>query len=321
MDPSKHPLWKEQIRYSIVIPNRGRPDRLQNCLHSIRNLDYPKSSYEVIVVFDGDLENYQQLQTHWNQADLNLQFIFQERAGPAAARNHGTHWARGVYLAFTDDDCIIPCNWLNQADLAFKQHPECMLGGKIQAATPKDIYSVASHTLLEIVYKFYNANPRHSKFFASCHIFIPKSSFHKIGGFDPNFWTSEDRDLCARWSSLGWPMLYQPALVVQHNQKDNFLTFFRRHFGYGKGGYRFHNSQAHQNRVLFQLAPKEFYRHLFSHIFRLGRSFQDYRLVFLLLISQFASLSGFAFEAASSHFQSSPQLSSRKEEDHLIGRG
>ncbi len=306
IESSHHPLCKEQIRYSIIIPNRGRPDRLQNCLHSICNLDYPKSSYEVIVVFDGDLENYRQLQRNWNEADLNLQFIFQERAGPAAARNHGTRRARGVYLAFTDNDCIIPCNWLNQADLAFEQRPDCMLGGKIQPATPNDIYSVASHTLLEIVYEFYNAGPNNAKFFASCHMFIPKSSFHKIGGFDPNFWTSEDRDLCARWTFLGWPMQYRPALVVRHNQKDNFLTFFRRHFGYGKGGYRFHKSQAHQNRVRFQLAPKEFYRHLFLHIFRLGRSLHDLRLVSLLIISQFASLSGFAFEAASRSFQSSP---------------
>ncbi len=304
MDPSKHILPEELVRYSIVIPTRGRQDSLENCLHSIRSLDYSKRLYEVIVVFDGDTENYRCVEAIWNPVNLNLRSVIQERTGPAAARNYGARLARGKYLGFTDDDCIVPSDWLIQADLVFDQQPDCLLGGRVQPATSINLYSVASHVLLNAVYAFYNSDPCQARFFASCHMFMPRFSFHQLQGFDSSFWTSEDRDLCARWSSQGWPMWYQPSLVIQHNQRDKFVSFVRRHFGYGKGGYRFYLKQARQNRIVFRVAPKEFYCHLATHLFKLGASPRNYLLICLLLISQIASLFGFVSEAASSQFHS-----------------
>jgi glycosyltransferase involved in cell wall biosynthesis len=293
----------DPIRYSIIIPSRGRPDPLKNCLQSIRKLDYPERQYEVIVVFDGDRENYNRFEACCCQLDLPLQIVFQERAGPAAARNLGARLARGKYLAFIDDDCQVPADWLTQADLTFEHQPDCMLGGKIRPAATADVYSAASHALLDAVYGFYNADSSHSVFFASCHMLMPKSAFFEIQGFDSNFWTAEDRDLCARWFSRGWPMLYQPSLAIQHDQRDSFGTFFQRHFCYGKGGYRFHLKQARQHHIPFQLAPKKFYNHLVSYSIKVATNPQNHRLVYFLIISQIASLLGFIFEALAFQFQ------------------
>ena len=35
---------------SIIIPTKNNGDIIEKCLHSIKNLDYPKDKYEVIIV-------------------------------------------------------------------------------------------------------------------------------------------------------------------------------------------------------------------------------------------------------------------------------
>ena len=102
MDPGMYILSENPLRYSIVIPTRGRQDSLEKCLDSIHNLDYPKTLYEVIVVFDGDKENYPRVKSSSNPVDPNLRSVFQERTGPSGARNHSAQLARGRYLGFTD---------------------------------------------------------------------------------------------------------------------------------------------------------------------------------------------------------------------------
>jgi cellulose synthase/poly-beta-1,6-N-acetylglucosamine synthase-like glycosyltransferase len=295
------------IRYSIIIPSRCRPQALQNCLQAIQHLDYPKNNFEVIVVLDGDKENYERFISLSTHTDFSLQVVSQERAGPSAARNMGARLAKGKYLAFTDDDCLLPSNWLTQVDSLFALHPECLLGGQIMPLATADHCSRASHALLNAVYQFYNDDPAHSAFFASCHMLMPKSAFDELQGFDVNFQTAEDRDFCSRWCSRGWPMFYNPSLVIHHDQKDSFISFFRRHFRYGRGGYRFHLKQARQQQASFHLAPKKFYHHLLSVLGNLTFSKKKYRLVFLLLISQLASLLGFLLQALSWEFPKTPE--------------
>ncbi len=299
------------FRYSIIIPSRRRIQSLQNCLQTIQHLDYPKNNFEVIVVLDGDKENYERLISLSTQTDFSTQVVSQERAGPSAARNMGARLAKGKYLAFTDDDCLLPSNWLSQADSLFALHPECLLGGRIMPLPIADHYSRTSHTLLNAVYQVYNEDPSHSTFFASGHMLMPKSAFDELQGFDVNFQTAEDRDLCARWCSRGWPMFYDSSLVIHHDQKNSFFTFFRRHFGYGRGGYRFHLKQAEQQQASFHLAAKKVYYNLLSVLGNLTFSQKEYRLVLLLLISQLASLLGFLSQAFSRESTKSPESGKR----------
>src|SRR5258705_2165999 len=89
---------------SIVVPTFARPAQLRRCLEGIARLEAGTSSFEVIVVDDGGPEPLDTLVA--SSADgLDIRLIRQPRGGPAAARNAGAALARGVFLAFIDDDC------------------------------------------------------------------------------------------------------------------------------------------------------------------------------------------------------------------------
>ena len=51
-------------------------------------------------------------------------------AGPAAARNRGWREAAGEIIAYTDDDCLVPLDWLSRLEDGFLRHPEAVgVGG------------------------------------------------------------------------------------------------------------------------------------------------------------------------------------------------
>ena len=71
------------------------------------------SDYEIIAVNDGSTDatdEYLSLLASGGK----ITYVKQQNLGPAAARNTGVKAARGIYLAFTDDDCIVPPHWLRR---------------------------------------------------------------------------------------------------------------------------------------------------------------------------------------------------------------
>lgn len=86
---------------SVVIPTRGRPERIVEAVYSALRQTY--SELEVVVVVDGvDDDTHNALQTI---DDPRLRVIvLPESRGAGGARNAGVAEAAGDYIAFLDDD-------------------------------------------------------------------------------------------------------------------------------------------------------------------------------------------------------------------------
>src|SRR6266498_390709 len=81
--------------------------------------------------------------------------------------------------------------------------PGTMVGGRTLNALPGNLCSTLSHLVVDAAYACYNADPDNARFFASNNLAVPTRRFLELGGFDPEFTTAEDRDLCARWLESG----------------------------------------------------------------------------------------------------------------------
>src|SRR5438105_13726768 len=90
--------------FSIIIPTYRRPRQLATCLDAVSRIQYPKNSFEVLVVNDG-VENLPSDVVQPFNNRVNLRLLTQQHNGPAAARNTGAKNAKGQWLAFIDDDC------------------------------------------------------------------------------------------------------------------------------------------------------------------------------------------------------------------------
>ena len=110
--------------FSICIPFRNEAAHLNDLLHSLNNLNYPKNLYEVILVNDFSTDDYKTvIQQFEHIKTFNLKLLSSQKktnspkkeALICAINNASFEW-----IVATDADCTVPKNWL----LVFNQFIE-----------------------------------------------------------------------------------------------------------------------------------------------------------------------------------------------------
>jgi len=173
-----------------------------------------------------------------------------------------------------------------------------VIGGQTLCAEPDDLYSIATQAIVDWAYAFYNDGPGGPRFFASSNLAVPRERFLELGGFDPKFTVSEDRELCDRWRHQGLPLVYAPDARVRHATKSSLSEFARRHFGYGRGAYWF-NIVRHRRRSGSIVGDVRFYPELPRRASALVRGAGPRRglaLAGLIVLWQAANVTGFVLE-------------------------
>jgi GT2 family glycosyltransferase len=282
-----HPL------ISVIIPAYNRPGPLAACLQSLTRLDYPRDRFEVIVVDDGSsTPPADVISAVADQIDVRL--VEQENAGPAAARNRGAGEAGGKFLCFLDDDCLAAPDWLKKLEARFDIDPHAAIGGKTIDAPPGNTYSTATQAILDAVYGYY-ASIGQASFFATANLAVPAGAFRSVGGFDERFLTSEDREFCDRWQLAGYRLVFAPEVLVYHVQLMTFRKFLRRHFGYGRGAWRFaqHRVDSQARRTRLDL---RFYLYLFHYPLSAEWSLRGIRITTWVVFARLTYVAGYFWE-------------------------
>lgn len=281
-------------KFSIVVPTYNRPQRLAACLTALAQLNYPADCFEIIAVDDGSAMDLNPVVAQIESA-VPITLLHQENQGPAAARNRGAAAATGEFLAFTDDDCAPLPDWLLTFAAQFAQTPKALVGGYSINALTENLFSTASQQLIDYLYGYYNGEDRSISFFASNNIALPRATFMEIDGFDMSFplAAAEDREFCDRWLHLGHPMVYIPEAQILHSHDLSLGSFWKQHFGYGRGAYCFHQLRAQRNAAPMAVEPLSFYTNLLTYPWTTSSSHSGLLLTGLLFLSQFATTAGF----------------------------
>jgi glycosyltransferase involved in cell wall biosynthesis len=292
--------------FSIIIPTFNRPLSLTHCLQSLERLDYPRDRFEVIVVDDGSKSPAQVVVSPFSNR-LNITLIAQTHSGPATARNKGAAHASGKFLAFTDDDCTLAADWLKTLALRFNGTPDDMIGGRTLNVVLHNLYSAASHFLIEYLYSYYNANSDQVRFFTSNNLSLAADRFHSIGGFNTLFphAAAEDREFCERWLRHGFRMTYAPEALIYHAHRLTLHSFCRQQFNYGRGAYRLHQLRARCRSDHLRLAPVSFYVNLLRYPLAQIQGRQKYLIWALIVLSQKINAAGFLWEMGRQIFRKS----------------
>ena len=284
-----------RVKFSVVIATFDRPAELTRCMRAIAELRYPRNEFEVIVVNDGGPRDHLDRLTDL-VGDIHLKIVSTPNAGPGAARNAGAAVARGEFLAFIDDDCVPPPDWLIKLSSAVEQHPDALIGGHTLNALTGNLFSQASQTLVDYVYAYYNEpGARRNMFFASNNMTLSADAFRAMGGFDEAFRTAEDRELCNRWWASGGEFRYLPEIVMNHAHRLNLLSLHRQHFGYGRGALPYWQKSGSGGVRGINVEPFSFYVRMLGFPFKKGDRFPAI-VSALILFSQVSNAAGFAYE-------------------------
>jgi len=280
--------------FSIIVPTFDRPQALAACVQALRELDYPHDRMEIIVVDDGS--RIPVVTSDYHREKIASTVFRQANAGPAAARNLGARHARGDILAFTDDDCRPAPSWLRELARSFHDAPTGLIGGRTVNRVDNSLCSAASQMIVDEAYAYFSSRNSDLRFFASNNMALSAKLFREIGGFDPSFRTSEDRELCDRWIGRGQPLAYSPEALVYHHHYLTLPAFCRQHFNYGRGAHRFHRVRARRSRSALK-PDLTFYASVCRHTLFKPWSWKSLRLAGLMGLWQAANLAGFLWQA------------------------
>jgi len=284
--------------FSVIIPTYARLASLEACLNGFCRSKFPRDRFEIIVVDDGSPVCPNHVAERF-QDKLNITILSQPNAGPAVARNFGARHARGVYVAFIDDDCVPAPDWLSALSQQFSLSPDCLAGGSIINSLPDNPYSTTTQLIQAYVYEYHYRRPDTSFLLNGSNMALSTSHFQKLGGFSNSFRQAggEDYDFCHRWHAAGRPVSYVPKATVYHAHELTFSSFWRQHFTYGRGLLVCRTRMGSRSGQRLELEAFSFYVGLF--LFPLSRSDSLYRWVYLALVglSQVATLTGAFAEA------------------------
>jgi len=194
---------------SVILPTRNRYDL---CVGAIDNvLNQTKHEFEIIVVEDGSNSGIKDYIKNLNNCRIYY-YSHNRRKGLAAARNTGTKFANGKYVAFMDDDE----RWLNdKLQLQYEliknySNDKIMIycgnlrldnDGQWKEYIPSVSGKMAPH--------FYNGYIISS----SC-IMVEREILLSLGGHSENLMSCVDHDFWLKMSQADFRMDYVPEGLV-----------------------------------------------------------------------------------------------------------
>lgn len=121
------------VVFSVVVPFLNEEEYIEKSIRSLVNQNFPEEKYEIIFVDNGSTDRSVEIVKIYSD---KVKLLFESKPNAYNARNKGIKNAKGRILAFTDADCIVKGNWLQEYKLKFQDDRVFAVVGRIDS--PKD---------------------------------------------------------------------------------------------------------------------------------------------------------------------------------------
>jgi glycosyltransferase involved in cell wall biosynthesis len=210
----------QQIRISIIVPTRNRPDQIGPCVESILANSHP--SMELIVVDQSDTRESESALKAFRQ-DTRLRYVVSSTRGAARARNVGIEASNADLIGFTDDDCRVPTDWVARIAELFNNEPATgVIFGRVEI--PKDALEGGFLASFEPVRRSYEGEfpSGLEPWGISANMAVRRRVVEDIGAFDPllgpgsKFKAGEDVDFAIRAIARKWKVVTANEIPLLH---------------------------------------------------------------------------------------------------------
>lgn len=190
---------------TVALSVYNSEEYIRSCLTSILNQTI--SNFEVVIVEDPPFDRTKEIVASFK--DKRIKYLRNQiRLGISGSRNECLEFAKGKYIFFTDDDCVVSHDWLEQGLVSLLEKNFVGIEGKTIYIS-EEYKPTRSDNVVE---------NRSGGQFPTCNIVYKKSILNVIGGFDERYTYMEDRDLALRAKNLG-QIGFNANMIVYHQKK------------------------------------------------------------------------------------------------------
>lgn len=234
---------------SVVICTYNRADLLGVCMESLVRQD--AGGFEIIVVDNNSTDETSEIAAGFADRDVPIRYVFEPEQGLSPARNCGWREARGRYVAYVDDECRMPRDWIRNMTATILAHAPEMLGGPYDACFDGPSPAWYRRPYFSTVWKGVTLRAMGpNEFLAGGNMAIRRDLFDHIGAFDPKLGMKggavaygEETAFQKRLMKMmpEAQRLYDPALSVDHlvrNAKLGIKELLQQRIAAGRSGWR-----------------------------------------------------------------------------------
>jgi len=177
---------------SVVLCTYNRVELLKGAVRTLCSQSGFCVPFEVIIVDNNSSDGTKKYSLDCSEKFDNVRYVFEQQQGLSHARNRGITEARGEYIAFIDDDCEVPDDYIVRLEEVLLKVKPAVLGGPGYALykSPKpDWYKneYAQYDLAE------HARPLNEDEVAfGFNMIFRRTCLELVGGFDPGLGMAGD---------------------------------------------------------------------------------------------------------------------------------
>ena len=223
---------------SVIVPTYNRKGKLKDCLESLFRQDYPPGNFEIIVIDDGSTDGTREMVGNLSKKHQNLKYFFQQRKGPASARNLGIEEARAGIVGFTDTDCILKDNWIRKMLEAHRLENDVLAVGGLTSVDSRNVKALTSQFLSDGAIKTTINGKPEIVFFPTCNVSLKKTYLNgdKFSELFP-LPAGEDLEFFWRLYKRCNKFIHRQEIEVFHNCHLRLKAFLKQAYMYGRGNY------------------------------------------------------------------------------------
>lgn len=198
-------------RVSVILPCLNEEANLEQVLKAVLAQDIPHEDYEVVVIDGGSIDRSVEI-----ARSAGARVVSSPR-GVSVQRNRGAAATTAPVLAFVDSDCVVPPDWLRRGLHLIEKEGGDLAGGPTIApegagwiARAWDAHMRARERVL------LGKGGDLFRLVTTSNLFIRRSVFDEVGGFDESLGSGEDFFLCSQVAELGRTVQFDKEMVVRH---------------------------------------------------------------------------------------------------------
>ena len=229
---------------SALICTRNRPDKIGSAVESVLANTYP--NFDVTVIDQSTNGETEVVLRRIGQRDARTRYQRMSISGLSRARNLGIASTTGPIIAFTDDDCLVPSDWIEKIVTAFEEQRDGeLMYGQVFPAYPENGGEALTPSLRIDKPERIDRVSGYRVFGMGANFAARRSLFERAGTFDEalgaggRLKASEDFDLAYRAYRRNTVILLRPEVTVRHDgrrEREEWPALLQA-YGVGDGAF------------------------------------------------------------------------------------